>query len=52
MLCFPIYFFQAHRGTVLLGYEQCNKYSIYDENGNVVALLAEDWSGVGSEVGR
>lgn len=30
------------RGTVLLGFEQANKYTIYNEHGQVVALLAED----------
>lgn len=29
-------------GTVLLGFEQATKYTVYDEQGNVVALMAED----------
>eukprot|EP01025_Chloroclados_australasicus_P055600 TRINITY_DN6776_c0_g2_i12.p1 TRINITY_DN6776_c0_g2~~TRINITY_DN6776_c0_g2_i12.p1 ORF type:complete len:483 (+),score=71.66 TRINITY_DN6776_c0_g2_i12:2459-3907(+) len=39
-------------GTVLLGYEQCNKYVIYDQSGQVVGLMAEDHSGIGGAVGR
>ncbi|KAI8105382.1 hypothetical protein M9435_000548 [Picochlorum sp. BPE23] len=34
-------------GQVLLGYEQANKYSIRDETGQVVALLAEEHGGLG-----
>lgn len=35
-----------------MGFEQANKYTVYDQNGNVVALLAEDLGGFGKEVGR
>lgn len=40
-----------HRGTVLLGFEQANKYTIYNQHGDVVALLAEDDS-ITRTVGR
>ncbi|KXZ45777.1 hypothetical protein GPECTOR_50g570 [Gonium pectorale] len=39
-------------GTVIFGYEQANKYTVYDETGRVVALVAEDYGGLGKEVGR
>ncbi|GFR43289.1 hypothetical protein Agub_g4354, partial [Astrephomene gubernaculifera] len=39
-------------GTVIFGYEQANKYTVYDEAGRLVALVAEDWGGWGKEVGR
>ncbi|KAK9815898.1 hypothetical protein WJX72_011575 [[Myrmecia] bisecta] len=39
-------------GTVIFGFEQANKYTIYDQDGNVVALLAEDLGGFGRAVGR
>jgi len=40
------------RGTVILGFEQMNKYSILDQDGTTVALMAEDAGGLGSAVGR
>lgn len=39
-------------GTVIFGFEQANKYTIYDQEGNVVALLAEELGSLGKEVGR
>lgn len=39
-------------GTVLLGYEQANRYQVYDEHGNLVALLAEEEGSVGRFIGR
>ena len=39
-------------GQVLLGYEQANKYSIRDQDGQVVALLAEEHGGVGRTILR
>ncbi len=39
-------------GQVLLGYEQANKYSIRDQDGEVVALLAEEHGGVGRTILR
>lgn len=39
-------------GTVIFGFEQANKYTIYDQEGNVVALLAEELGSFGKEVGR
>ena len=39
-------------GNVVLGFEQANKYTVLDESGNTVALLAEETSGVGSAVAR
>lgn len=41
-----------HRGTVIFGYEQANKYTVYDETGAIVALVAEDYGGLGKEIGR
>jgi hypothetical protein len=40
------------RGTVIFGFEQANKYSVYDQDGNVVALMAEEQAGLGNELGR
>ena len=40
------------RVTVILGCEQANKYTVLDQDGNTVALLAEDAGGLGKEVGR
>ena len=42
----------ACRGTVVLGFEQANKYTVLDQAGNVVALLAEDLGSFGASVGR
>ena len=39
-------------GTVIFGFEQANKYTIYDQEGTVVALLAEELGSFGREVGR
>ena len=39
-------------GNVVLGFEQANKYTVLDETGRTVALLAEETSGVGSAVAR
>lgn len=39
-------------GQVLLGYEQANKYSIRDQDGHIVALLAEEHGGVGRTILR
>ncbi|GIL59690.1 hypothetical protein Vafri_14423 [Volvox africanus] len=39
-------------GTVIFGYEQANKYTVYDETGTIVALVAEDFGGFGKELGR
>ncbi|GMH43421.1 hypothetical protein BSKO_11343 [Bryopsis sp. KO-2023] len=39
-------------GTVLLGFEQANKYTVLDQDGNPVALIAEDITGIGNAVGR
>ena len=39
-------------GNVVLGFEQANKYTVLDESGRTVALLAEETSGVGSAVAR
>jgi hypothetical protein len=40
------------RGTVILGFEQATKYTVYDQDGNVVALIAEEISGIGNEIQR
>lgn len=37
------------RGTVVFGFEQANRYQVLDEQGNVVALIAEDQTGIGRE---
>jgi uncharacterized protein YxjI len=39
-------------GTVVLGFEQANKYTVYDQDGQIVALIAEDETGLGNAVGR
>ncbi|KDD71856.1 scramblase, partial [Helicosporidium sp. ATCC 50920] len=39
-------------GTVLLGFEQANKYTVVDEAGEVVALLAEEEGSFGRALGR
>ena len=39
-------------GSVLLGFEQANKYAVRDEAGELVALLFEETSGLASAVGR
>ncbi|KAK9863287.1 hypothetical protein WJX84_002469 [Apatococcus fuscideae] len=39
-------------GTVIFGFEQANRYTVHDQDGNVVALLAEDLGGLGKTVGR
>lgn len=39
-------------GTVLLGYEQANRYQIFDERGELVALLAEEEGSLGRFIGR
>lgn len=40
------------RGTVILGFEQMNKYTVLDQDGNTVALMAEDSGGMGTAIGR
>ena len=42
----------ACRGTVLLGFEQANRYEVHDQSGNVVALLAEEEGSLGRAIGR
>jgi hypothetical protein len=42
----------ARRGTVILGFEQATKYTVYDQDGNAVALIAEELSGIGNEIQR
>lgn len=37
---------------MIFGYEQANKYTIYDQDGVLVAVMAEEYSGLGNEVGR
>lgn len=39
-------------GDVLLGYEQATKYTVYDNDGNVVALMAEQGDSLGSVMMR
>ena len=39
-------------GQVLLGFEQAQNYAVRDQDGNVVALLAEEHGGVGTMIGR
>eukprot|EP00884_Botryococcus_braunii_P006963 jgi/Botrbrau1/16268/Bobra.0066s0050.2 len=39
-------------GTVLLGFEQANQYTILNEVGEVVALMAEDLGGLTRTLGR
>jgi hypothetical protein len=50
--CHALIFGRACRGTVVLGFEQANRYTVLDQDGNVVALLAEDLGGLGKAVGR
>lgn len=40
------------RGTVIFGFEQANRYTVLDQNGNTVALMAEELGSLGTEVGR
>lgn len=40
------------RGTVILGFEQANRYTVLDQDGNTVALLAEDMGSFGTAIGR
>ena len=40
------------RGTVIFGFEQANRYTVLDQNGNTVALMAEELGTLGTEVGR
>lgn len=40
------------RGTVILGFEQANKYTILNEEGETVALMSEELGGVGRQIGR
>lgn len=37
---------------ILLGYEACNRYEVQDEHGHVVALVAEEGTGLGRWLGR
>ncbi len=37
---------------MVLGFEQATKYTVHDQDGNVVALMAEDRGGIGTEVAR
>uniref|UniRef100_A0A383V788 Phospholipid scramblase n=1 Tax=Tetradesmus obliquus TaxID=3088 RepID=A0A383V788_TETOB len=39
-------------GTVILGFEQATKYTVYDQDGTPVALIAEEISGIGNEIQR
>lgn len=39
-------------GTVLLGFEQANRYTVYDQDGSVVALIAEEEGSIGRAIGR
>lgn len=43
---------RACRGTVLIGFEQANHYTIFNEAGEKVALMAEDLGGLAKGVGR
>ena len=40
------------RGTVIFGFEQANRYTVLDQDGNTVALMAEELGTLGTEVGR
>ena len=40
------------RGTVILGFEQANKYTVLDQDGATVALMAEDEGSLGKGIGR
>lgn len=37
---------------MILGFEQANRYTVLDQDGNVVALMAEDTGSLGTAVGR
>ena len=37
---------------MVLGFEQANRYTVLDQDGNTVALLAEDLGSLGKAVGR
>ena len=37
---------------MVLGFEQANRYTVLDQDGNTVALLAEDQGSLGKAVGR
>ena len=37
---------------LILGFEQCQHYSVRDQHGDVVALLAEEHGGLGTTIGR
>lgn len=39
-------------GQVMFGFEQANKYTVYDENANVVAHLFEEEGSIGRAIGR
>lgn len=39
-------------GTIVLGFEQANKYTVRDANGEVVAYIAEDTQSIASAIGR
>ena len=39
-------------GQLIFGFEQCQHYSVRDQHGDVVALLAEEHGGLGTTVGR
>ena len=39
-------------GTVIIGFEQANKYAIRDLEGNIIAYMAEDTSSLGTAVAR
>ena len=39
-------------GNLVFGYEQANRYTVLDEEGNVVAYLAEETSSFASAIGR
>ena len=40
------------RGNVIFGFEQANKYTVLNERGETVALLAEELGGIGRSIGR
>ena len=40
------------RGNVIFGFEQANKYTVLNERGETVALLAEELGGLGRSIGR
>lgn len=39
-------------GTVVFGFEQANKYTVFDQDGQQVALIAEEITGVGNALQR